>query len=364
MGNLLYTGGLSNSRDIRYHSAWEHWYLDKLKDKEITGHGVKIAILDTGINPGHECFKENTDMDEEMDVDSTEQSAPVNLRLKTTGKILGGIDYTDGNENSCLDEDQHSHGTSVAGVAASNCIYARIGASSIVRQSRVGVAPGASLVIFRVSHSSGSAYSPSPVFKSLTSIFNYNANESDPMNRIRIVVMPFKLDGELDRTIEKTIKDLKGQGVICVAAAGNEGCNEAPPYPALHEDVLAVGSVNAYNRESEFTPSHDAVDLLALGEDVVVPVNDITNISYKDGTSLAAPAVGGLIALLLQTAVKYGSDGTAMKKITNSRTLCSFFQKYMTHDKDKKALESAKVMKFFNNISDKAICFDEVIKNL
>ena len=53
---------------------------------------------------------------------------------------------------SYLDKDQDSHGTSVAGVAASNCIYTLIGASSVVRKFHVGVAPGASLVIFHVSY--------------------------------------------------------------------------------------------------------------------------------------------------------------------------------------------------------------------
>ena len=354
---------------------------------------MKIAILDTGINPGHECFKEITNLDEEMDV---VQSAPVDLCLKTTGKILGGKDYTeitnldeemdveqsapvdlclkttekilggkDYTEISFLDKDQESHGTSVAGVAAGvyNRTLKEAGLKDNDSQFCVGVAPGASLVILRVSHSSMSPYSPNAVYKSLTSIFNYNANESDPRNRIRIVVMPFKLD-ELDRNVDQAIKDLNDQGVICVAAAGNEGLNEAPPYPALRKDVLAVGSVNAYNRESDFTPSHDDVDLLALGEDVVVPVNDLSNKTLgfcKGGTSFAAPAVGGLIALLLQAAVKYSSDGTAMEKITNLRTLRSLFQKHMTHDKHKKALASEKVVKFFN---DEAIDFDKVIKDL
>ena len=67
------------------------------------------------------------------------------------------------------------------------------------------------------------------------------------LKAIRVIVMPFKLtvcDITTSEKIEKLIDTLANNGVTSIAAAGNDGLNENPHYPALYKNVLSVGSVD------------------------------------------------------------------------------------------------------------------------
>ena len=67
------------------------------------------------------------------------------------------------------------------------------------------------------------------------------------LETIIVIVMPFKLtvcNITTTEKIEKLIGTLANNGVISIAAAGNDSLNESPHYPALYENVLSVGSVD------------------------------------------------------------------------------------------------------------------------
>jgi hypothetical protein len=123
-----------------------------------------------------------------------------------------------------------------------------------------------------------------------------------------------------DEKREKLIKDLNSKGVICVAAIGNYGlyANELA-YPALLDEVIAVGGLTEFGHEpATFNPSGE-IDMYGPGEAVCFPA-DTNNSSYRKcrGTSCAAPAIGGIVALLVQLARKSGveiSNVQLIKKI-------------------------------------------------
>ena len=343
--------------------AWKHWGLDKLQDVHINGEGTLIAVLDTGINAGH-------------------------ISMINSNRIFAAKNFLTGEvEDLHNDTDPYSHGTSVAGVAAGNHIPP--GECTLPESTKlyvgnlpflpIGVARKASLVIFRVSKSKEDPYDPSAVVKSLDCIRDHNDKQTEEQNKIRIVVMSFRLS-ENNPTISKLIRVLRSQNVICVAAAGNDGLNQSPGYPARYNSVLTVGSVDSYGRISNFSTSHPCVDVLALGENVLLPVNRpksggasqslptgstlplVTRYLQTDsGTSFAAPAVAGLIALLLQCARMYSRDGTAIEHITDLDVLKQLFDKYLIKETEQgKLLQPEKVLYFLNNFTQS---IDTVVKD-
>jgi subtilisin family serine protease len=86
-----------------------------------------------------------------------------------------------------------------------------------------------------------------------------------------------------------------GKGVVLVAAAGNTGSNFVL-YPARYPNVIAVGAVDSTNNRAGFSNYGPELDLVAPGASIYSTV--IGGYDYKSGTSMAAPYVSGLAAIL------------------------------------------------------------------
>ena len=119
---------------------------------------------------------------------------------------------------------------------------------------------------------------------------------------------------------KKLINDLASKGVICVAAIGNIGLYaDKLAYPALLDKVISVGGLTRFGYESAQFNTPGKIDVYAPGEAVCYPA-DTSNSKYQKGrgTSCAAPAIGGIGALLMQLARKSGveiSNVQLIKKI-------------------------------------------------
>ena len=299
-------------------TASKYWELDIFP--ELNGDGTIIAVLDTGINRSHSVFQSKKLFDG---------------RNFVTGESLLEFD----------DTDQHSHGTAVAAVAAGIRVP-QFGDKAQL----IGVAPNASLAIFRVAQSCDLPYDVSAVIKALESIHSHNVSAP---NKIRVVVMSFRLPeiSESDLvTIKKWINSLKEQAVISVVAAGNDGRNKSPTCPATLSNTLSVGSVDRFGHVSKFSTRDSSIDVLAPGENVVIAVNPDLGVSEDSGTSFAAPAVAGLIALLVQVTKMYSKNGTTLHHITDLDVLKKLFMKHMIVETEQgRLLQPEKVTNFFKN---------------
>ncbi|MEW6605563.1 MAG: S8 family peptidase [Thermoproteota archaeon] len=213
---------------------------------DYTGRGIKIALLDTGIDYNHPELAPN---------------------------YKGGYDFIN-NDNDPMDD--NGHGTHVAGILAA----ARDG------KGIVGIAPEAEIYAVKVSDKKGSGS-----FSSLAKGINW-AIEND----IDIVTMSITGNGG-SRALAKAVQTAYDEyGLVMVAAVGN-GKGDVL-YPAAYEQVIGVGSVTKENKLSSFSRTGSEVELVAPGSGIK---SAAIGGSYRlsSGTSMATPLVTGAVALLL-----------------------------------------------------------------
>ena len=213
-----------------------------------TGKGVKVAILDTGIDPTHPDLG---------------LAGGVNFVGATRDGSTNPIDWTDG----------HGHGTHVAGIVA-----ARNNTIGVV-----GVAPEASLYAVKVLSNGGTGYT-SDVIQGL---------DWCAANGIQVASM--SLGGGGTTSLQAACDRAFAKGVVLVAAAGNSSGPVA--YPAAYSSVIAVSATDSRDLRASFSNYGPQIALAAPGVSIYSTYRGGTY-TYMSGTSMACPHVSGAAALV------------------------------------------------------------------
>ncbi len=240
-----------------------------LQNMGINGTGIKIAILDTGIDENH------PDLDDIDEIDSTNDPKVV----------LGAsfIDFDDDGENDTKAMDDDGHGTHCAGIAA--------GVGNLK-----GVAPGAMLINGKVLDATIGGRT-SWIVKGIDWAVSNGAN---------IISMSLGgSPGSVSPLLNTAVNAAYDNGTLVVVAAGNSGPNQGTiTSPGMASKALTVGASNVYNNVSLFSSRGPSITGL-IDPDIHAPGRGILSTyphgSYEilSGTSMATPAVSGAIALLL-----------------------------------------------------------------
>ncbi|MGC6586227.1 S8 family peptidase [Paenibacillus sp. Dod16] len=212
-----------------------------------TGHRMKIAVIDTGVDFAHPDLKYS---------------------------LTRGINLV---HRNIPPYDDNGHGTHISGtIAAANST-----------QGMIGVAPRSVVYPVKAFDHNGSAFVSDIIL----------AIDWCVRAEIDIINMSFGM-----QTRSRTLLDIVGKanqaGVIIVASSGNDGKRRTADYPARYPQTISVGATDRNRKIPSFSNRGQFVDIYAPGDKIV---SAWLQGKYHEmsGTSMATSHVSGAIALLL-----------------------------------------------------------------
>lgn len=264
----------------------------------VTGEGTRVAVIDTGIDPGHPDLRD---------------------------RIVAWRDFVNDREHPY---DDTGHGTHVAGIIAGDGHTQLNPLQPYFFTGARGVAPGADLMAAKVMDENGQG-DPARIADAILWALNPDG-DNDPEKSANIINLslgigittqnndPHSMDmanllgpgsSSQMRQVQDAIRTATEAGAVVVVAAGNHDPHEPGEilFPGTMEEVITVGALNERGQIAAFSnqgaPGSNKPDLVAPGVILSSAPNEGGKGLYKGlgGTSMAAPFVSGTIALIMES---------------------------------------------------------------
>ncbi|MFF5854979.1 S8 family serine peptidase [Streptomyces sp. NPDC012751] len=260
LGTLaIASAGLAPAATAASGAQSKQWYLDAMGADEIwkhsTGKGVKVAVIDTGVNPETSSLKGQVLVDE----------VPKTAKYHVT-------------------QDYDGHGTTMAELIAGT------GAGGGVK----GLAPGAKIIPIRVG--TNELKDEDERAKSLTSAEAIRAAaDSDA----KIINMSYGSE-YYESEEEEALKYAASKGKLLFASSGNDGeKGNKRNYPAMYPYAVGVAAIDKSGTVGKFSTYGNSVDLSAPGLDIQGWCdNTFTKYCSQFGTSPASAIASASAALV------------------------------------------------------------------
>ena len=262
------------------------------------GQNIIVAVIDSGVDITHPQLENN------IHINVAEESGLPGVDDDGNGYIddVNGWDFLN---NKPLSGDELGHGTHVAGIISTDHSLG----------DALGIAPSAKVM-------------------PLDFIDQYGGTEADAVRAIHYaldngahVINASWGSAICSQAIENALKAAESANVFVAVAAGNESRNlsYSPMFPAIYnfENQITVGASTIEFYRAQFSNYGQPVHVVAPGEKILstVPLSlDPLGYAFNSGTSMAAPFVAGLAALLLG---EYPATSAKMLKDVITKTVTS-----------------------------------------
>lgn len=297
--------GASQQWALQSLDVFRAWNLEKCSSK------VSVAIIDTGALTTHEDLRNNI-------------KATYNAVTGTEGTTLGV-------SNPATDDD--GHGTHVAGIVAADADNT-VGAA--------GVSYDANLIIIKASsldNQNKSVFSIDNLAKAYDWLTKTSGggNSIATRHNVRVVNMSIGAPDDINKTalVYSKITAARNAGILTVCAAGNSASNATPPYNCIPGDYSDCFTVINLEKQSSGAPNDSsgtyhvsrlnssnynvATGDLTKAKTISAPGTSIySTLKAADnqygelsGTSMAAPAISGIAALIFAYSADHGLDLSA-----------------------------------------------------
>lgn len=299
------------------------WTTKDNSGRNITGQGVGVALLDTGV-------------------------APV-PGLDQPGKVAYGPDLSIEENGPLTQQDTYGHGTFMAGIIAGHGASNASDVATAPANVQLGVAPNAELLAMKLATTDGST-DVSQVIAAIDWVTEHPVLPDG--TRIRVINLSYGTDSSQNYQqdpLAAAAENAWKHGIVVVASAGNSGTATGRlTDPAIDPYVISVGAADSGDRIDGWAANHTTVasfsnvastgrhvDLVAPGTSIVslrdpnsyidqnfpnaAVAGDVSKALFRgSGTSQAAAVVSGAVALLMQAfpsltpdQVKYALTSTA-----------------------------------------------------
>ncbi len=257
-----FTSGANDPNDPMYSKQWHLHNIGVVGAwKETKGSGVTVAVIDTGVT-------------QVRDLEET--------------KFVKGYDFVNDTESA---KDDNGHGTHVAGTIAQ---------ATNNNYGVAGVAYESSIMPLKVLSAYGGG-TVADIAEAIKFAADHNAN---------VINMSLGGGGE-SHLMKDAIEYAHKKGVVIIAAAGNENQNSAS-YPARYPHVIGVSALGPDGEKAPYSNFGAGVDISAPGgseagkilQQTIDPETGEGVFLGLQGTSMAAPHVAGVAALIEAAGVK------------------------------------------------------------